>query len=119
MINKGWKLYEIVEKYAGWEDEKVTDVKEINDVKKAIKKFYYALMHTKPNKNYVMDDIDKNRYIRHLKEVDNSFREKRYKRVCFEILDCLVHGNLSEESYYTLICVIEYWLMEDLGYCHD
>ena len=119
MIRQGWELYKVVEKYDDWKDKIITDEMEIKDVKKAIKKFYYALRNTKPNKDYEMYNIDKKLYIRHLKEVDNSFREKRYKRVCHEILDCLVHGNLCKESYYTLLCVIEYWLIRDWGYCHD
>ncbi|MGB9841016.1 hypothetical protein [Thermovenabulum sp.] len=104
------KLYSILGNYDSW----YNDGEEKNlEAEKALKDFYNELKKLKPSRKYEKNMLHLS-YIPYLVRIKKALDEKRYMRVCNEIVS-LMHYEpfLQGRIYYNVLNLLEKEVMKD------
>lgn len=110
-MNKKQKLhikeaFEIIKPYDNWFNNK--GEKRNQEARKALYDFYKKLLKYKPSKQYETRDIWHTLYIITFVEIKKAFMEKKYMRVCNELISLMYYEPfLQGRIYYNILAVLK------------
>lgn len=99
-----FQLWRILKDYDNWFD----NGEENAEARLALCQFYFALKRLSPDKDYRLRENNHTTYLINLLAVKRAFTDKKYKRVCNELIG-LMHYNpfLQPRIYFNLLEILE------------
>lgn len=103
---KKTKLWDIIYPYANWFNDKGEKINQ--EAKLALYEFYNELVKYKPSREYEKKPLWHMYYMRFLIDIKKAFDEKRYERVCNELISLMHHEPFFQSGiYFNIIDLLE------------